>query len=253
MKQTGALKAATHLFCFISFIGIYYPLTDIVIVHIVYINESNPYSPHAPCERRVARRRGARAGSVSESNPRPNLKMREVQTVTLDGFWKQDYGWGVRVCRHFGERGMSSVRYGTQTCHATKRGRPCWRTKDNQSRCPVGCLDSVGSCKDSTTCCTWPHLVAVTRPAQSESTRAYTMSIYCCPCCASRRRMCSMCHLLLRCSSGTLKSLLGSPACAPENPQDPPGALPPQLQTLRACRRRSPSLCRPPVSEMGVW
>jgi hypothetical protein len=31
-----------------------------------------------------------------------------------DGFWKQDYGWGVRVCRHFGARGRSSVRYGTQ-------------------------------------------------------------------------------------------------------------------------------------------
>ena len=29
------------LFCFISFIGIYCPLTDIVIVHIVYINETN--------------------------------------------------------------------------------------------------------------------------------------------------------------------------------------------------------------------
>ena len=38
MKQTGDLKAAT---LFISFIGIYYPLTDIVIVHIVYINETN--------------------------------------------------------------------------------------------------------------------------------------------------------------------------------------------------------------------
>ena len=45
MKQTGALKAATHLFCFISFIGIYYPLTDIVIIHIFYINETNLYSP----------------------------------------------------------------------------------------------------------------------------------------------------------------------------------------------------------------
>ena len=45
MKHTGALKAATHLFCFISFIGIYYPLTDIVIIHIFYINESNPYTP----------------------------------------------------------------------------------------------------------------------------------------------------------------------------------------------------------------
>ena len=41
MKQTGDLKATTLLFCFISFIGIYYPLTDIVIVHIVYINETN--------------------------------------------------------------------------------------------------------------------------------------------------------------------------------------------------------------------
>jgi len=107
-------KGRHPLFCFISFIGIYYPLTDIVIVHIVYINESNPYSPHAPCERRVARRRGARAGSVSESNPRPNLKMREVQTVTLDGFWKQDYGWGVRVRRPFGARERSSVLYGTR-------------------------------------------------------------------------------------------------------------------------------------------
>ena len=33
-------KGRHPLFCFISFIGIYYPLTDIVIVHIVYINES---------------------------------------------------------------------------------------------------------------------------------------------------------------------------------------------------------------------
>jgi len=32
------------LFCFISFIGIGSPLTDIVIVHIFYINESNPYT-----------------------------------------------------------------------------------------------------------------------------------------------------------------------------------------------------------------
>ena len=38
-------KGRHPLFCFISFIGIYYPLTDIVIVHIVYINESNPYTP----------------------------------------------------------------------------------------------------------------------------------------------------------------------------------------------------------------
>ena len=25
-----------------------------------------------------------------------------------DGFWKGDYGWGVRVRRHFGARGMTS-------------------------------------------------------------------------------------------------------------------------------------------------
>ena len=31
-----------------------------------------------------------------------------------DGFWEGDYGWGVRVRRHFGARGMSSVRYGTR-------------------------------------------------------------------------------------------------------------------------------------------
>ena len=35
-------KGRHPLFCFISFVGIYYPLTDIVIVHIVYINEANP-------------------------------------------------------------------------------------------------------------------------------------------------------------------------------------------------------------------
>ena len=32
-----------------------------------------------------------------------------VQGLT---FWEQDYGWGVRVRRHFGARGRSSVRYG---------------------------------------------------------------------------------------------------------------------------------------------
>jgi hypothetical protein len=31
-----------------------------------------------------------------------------------DGVWDRDYGWGVRVCRHFGARGVSSVRYGTR-------------------------------------------------------------------------------------------------------------------------------------------
>jgi len=37
-----------------------------------------------------------------------------VGRLGSDGFWKKDYGWGVRVCRHFGARGMSSVRYGTR-------------------------------------------------------------------------------------------------------------------------------------------
>ena len=32
-----------------------------------------------------------------------------------DGFWERDYGWGVRVRRHYGgARGRSSVRYGTR-------------------------------------------------------------------------------------------------------------------------------------------
>ena len=30
------------------------------------------------------------------------------------GVWDRDYGWGVRVRRPFGARGMSSVRYGTR-------------------------------------------------------------------------------------------------------------------------------------------
>ena len=34
-----------------------------------------------------------------------------VDRLGGDGFWEQDYGWGVRVRRHFGARGMSSVRY----------------------------------------------------------------------------------------------------------------------------------------------
>ena len=30
------------------------------------------------------------------------------------GVWEGDYGWGVRVRRHFGARERSSVRYGTR-------------------------------------------------------------------------------------------------------------------------------------------
>ena len=45
----------------------------------------------------------------------------ELGSVTLKinnqhthGVWDGDYGWGVRVRRPFGARGMSSVRYGTR-------------------------------------------------------------------------------------------------------------------------------------------
>jgi len=37
-----------------------------------------------------------------------------VDRLGGDGFWDRDYGWGVRVRRPFGARGMSSVRYGTR-------------------------------------------------------------------------------------------------------------------------------------------
>ena len=37
-----------------------------------------------------------------------------VDRLGGDGFWERDYGWGVRVRRPFGARGMSSVRYGTR-------------------------------------------------------------------------------------------------------------------------------------------
>jgi hypothetical protein len=42
MKEKGTLTSATLLFYFISFINPHSPLTDIVIVHIVYIDETNP-------------------------------------------------------------------------------------------------------------------------------------------------------------------------------------------------------------------
>jgi hypothetical protein len=39
-----------------------------------------------------------------------------VGRLGSDGFWDRDYGWGVRVRRPFGARGLgsSSVRYGTR-------------------------------------------------------------------------------------------------------------------------------------------
>ena len=38
----------------------------------------------------------------------------EEEEYRSDGVWDGDYGWGVRVRRPFGARGMSSVRYGTR-------------------------------------------------------------------------------------------------------------------------------------------
>ena len=43
-----------------------------------------------------------------------NISGRKLTQECGDGLWEKDYGWGVRVRRHFGARGMSSVRYGTR-------------------------------------------------------------------------------------------------------------------------------------------
>jgi len=59
-----------------------------------------------------------------------------------DGFWEGDYGWGVRVRRHFGARGMSSVRYGTrlgdlknkQSTHTHYGGAACYSTFSGSRR-----------------------------------------------------------------------------------------------------------------------
>ena len=40
------------------------------------------------------------------------LVVQLVGRLGSNGFWEQDYGWGVRVRRHFGARG--TVRYGTR-------------------------------------------------------------------------------------------------------------------------------------------
>jgi len=77
------------------------------------------------------------------------LSVRVAQLVDRlggDGFWNGDYGWGVRVRRHFGARGMSSVRYGTrlgdlenkQSTHTLRSA--LWHefqkhTKRDQNRC----------------------------------------------------------------------------------------------------------------------
>ena len=60
-------KGRHPLFCFISFIGIYYPLTDIVIVHIV-CNPSAHTSTHSGLRRR-RRRISLNVGSECDHLP----------------------------------------------------------------------------------------------------------------------------------------------------------------------------------------
>ncbi len=60
-------------------------------------------------------RYGTRLGDLKNKQPTE----RETRTGEgcdpgNSGFWDGDYGWGVRVRRHFGARGMSSVRYATR-------------------------------------------------------------------------------------------------------------------------------------------
>ena len=57
--------------------------------------------------RRRRRHEGPRLSGLRPPNSNPDISVRV-------GFWKGDYGWGVRVRRPFGARGMSSVRYGTR-------------------------------------------------------------------------------------------------------------------------------------------
>ena len=45
------------------------------------------------------------------------------------GFWERDYGWGVRVRRHFGARWMNSVRYGARLGDL-KNKQPTERTSE---------------------------------------------------------------------------------------------------------------------------
>ena len=44
----------------------------------------------------------------------PGQKSLSIGRLGNSGVWDGDYGWGVRVRRPFGARGMSSVRYGTR-------------------------------------------------------------------------------------------------------------------------------------------
>ena len=57
----------------------------------------------------VTFRAGADPGTILSA-----LVAQLVDRLGGDGFWDRDYGWGVRVRRPFGARGMSSVRYGTR-------------------------------------------------------------------------------------------------------------------------------------------
>ncbi len=60
-------------------------------------------------EKTTTFRAGADPGTILSA-----LVSQLVDRLGGDGFWDGDYGWGVRVRRPFGARGMSSVRYGTR-------------------------------------------------------------------------------------------------------------------------------------------
>jgi hypothetical protein len=58
-------------------------------------------------------RAGADPGSILSHLGLVPPRDRDLGRLDLgDGFWDGDYGWGVRVRRHFGAHGRSSVRYG---------------------------------------------------------------------------------------------------------------------------------------------
>ena len=63
-----------------------------------------------------------------------------------DGFWDRDYGWGVRVCRPFGARGRSSVRYGTRLGDLKRVGLFCFPIKDSTHTPHGPCHSGNGLC-----------------------------------------------------------------------------------------------------------
>ena len=70
----------------------------------------------------VTFRAGADPGTILSA-----LVAQLVDRLGGDGFWERDYGWGVRVRRPFGARGMTSVRYGTRLGVVSGLGKFWWR------------------------------------------------------------------------------------------------------------------------------